>query len=695
MREQARRDSHGHDAETSEIEIDGITRPFREDLSQSWAWEMDENDHDDYSKIYRAAIVWTRQASAADFADLPVLLLEDDPTAVVWRTLFDMASQRPEILGARVFGAAANPVILKSYDTGRSAVSLISAAYPHIDGAKRERFERDVLQWTFEEFKRPEKARVELLGTLFEAIGTDNLATDEAKSSLVDAKNSGSDLTNRKPFEVHTSWGDSDQGWLEREGVDIYAPVNAPVLALNEALKKAIETVKGKPTAEQIDAFLDALIALDTALASATELDPLADMDASDTLAEAIGTTLLHKFAPKTDVERWLDRLLVLTHHKDPEPHPDVEKNFAESPHWGSPCPRIRAAGALANIIGRPLVWTRAGLRYQEMLHGDPHPAVRYHLAHGIHLVRMADPHVIWLIIERFFAKERNDTVLRAGLRSVSRLYSVEIDRVEELAIRLSKEFVRRKKEPDDIVWLIVHLAIDKNRPASLTALQGWVADYANHEDDLNEAIGLCRGTILKGMENGDPNLTAIRHRTQAFLWSLMEALEPDVRGLPPSAAPATPSQIVALKLFNEVANQLYFAVGHDKLVPELQDLDRQRQFLAEYGRFVSRLMTLGTPRSVHYLLEMLEHLLDADPALCFDLFSEAMLRTTGVARYEYESMGAALFVKLVGVYLADHRAVFEDASRRARLIDCITVFVEAGWPEARRLFQNLPELLQ
>jgi hypothetical protein len=91
----------------------------------------------------------------------------------------------------------------------------------------------------------------------------------------------------------------------------------------------------------------------------------------------------------------------------------------------------------------------------------------------------------------------------------------------------------------------------------------------------------------------------------------------------------------------------------------------------------------------------LLQKLTPVDPARCFDLIAEAMLRTTGVARYEHESMGAKLFVDLVGLYLADYRFVFDDETRRSKLIDCVAVFVEAGWPEARRLFQSLPELLQ
>ena len=49
----------------------------------------------------------------------------------------------------------------------------------------------------------------------------------------------------------------------------------------------------------------------------------------------------------------------------------------------------------------------------------------------------------------------------------------------------------------------------------------------------------------------------------------------------------------------------------------------------------------------------------------------------------------------MFGVFLADHRDLFEDAARRTTLVRCLDVFLEAGWPAARKLLYRLPELLQ
>jgi hypothetical protein len=49
------------------------------------------------------------------------------------------------------------------------------------------------------------------------------------------------------------------------------------------------------------------------------------------------------------------------------------------------------------------------------------------------------------------------------------------------------------------------------------------------------------------------------------------------------------------------------------------------------------------------------------------------------IIEYQFESMGADLFVRIVGVFLADYKEVFEDDGRRAQLIECLEIFMDAG----------------
>jgi hypothetical protein len=58
--------------------------------------------------------------------------------------------------------------------------------------------------------------------------------------------------------------------------------------------------------------------------------------------------------------------------------------------------------------------------------------------------------------------------------------------------------------------------------------------------------------------------------------------------------------------------------------------------------------------------------------------------------------LAADLVVKLVEQYLAEYRALLrEDAECRRTLIEILDVFVQAGWPTARRLTYRLEEIFR
>ena len=184
--------------------------------------------------------------------------------------------------------------------------------------------------------------------------------------------------------------------------------------------------------------------------------------------------------------------------------------------------------------------------------------------------------------------------------------------------------------------------------------------------------------------------------RARAFITRVLDRIEPALRAWPTRGGTPTPKELTAFKLLDAITNALFYGTGagREDEGTVIKSRTGQAAFLRDNAESIRRITQLGTPYSVHHMLELLEAMVTADPALCFDLISDALLRPAGIARYEYESLGADLFVQLVGRYLADYRSLFADDARRRRLIDCIAVFVEAGWPEARRLFQNLPELI-
>lgn len=61
---------------------------------------------------------------------------------------------------------------------------------------------------------------------------------------------------------------------------------------------------------------------------------------------------------------------------------------------------------------------------------------------------------------------------------------------------------------------------------------------------------------------------------------------------------------------------------------------------------------------------------------------------------YQYESLAADLIVKIIERYLAEYRWVFRENEKCQRtLMKILDIFVNAGWPSARRLTYRLEEI--
>ena len=117
--------------------------------------------------------------------------------------------------------------------------------------------------------------------------------------------------------------------------------------------------------------------------------------------------------------------------------------------------------------------------------------------------------------------------------------------------------------------------------------------------------------------------------------------------------------------------------------------------FLRETSDILEILTEHGTPHTNHQLLELLESLVDEAPDQVWDLIAKSILLGGKTHGYAAESMGVDLYVRLVGRYLADHKAPFDTPHRRKSLLDTLETFIDVGWPAARKLLNDLHGLLR
>ena len=340
----------------------------------------------------------------------------------------------------------------------------------------------------------------------------------------------------------------------------------------------------------------------------------------------------------------------------------------------------------------------------------DPHPAVRMNAAD--HLVRIwdLDRQGFWERVAKIVAEEQNRGVLVSFVgQTLVRLVSDGAAReVADLVLPLLDRLPAGEKRNGGIREHLVQMALlfwlKFDFPDAAQRVKGWVGASVDNVDEVRNAILWLRDAYTAGLHEasyGDP--PEHRRRANALLATAVAQAAEDLASYG-DFSQLTDAQRArarsAMQIIDAACSQLYFSsaafqhVNPQDARPPMT-IEGMQTFFSEIGPTLRRIGEHSGPHTVYQLIQLLEHLLEADPTGVFDLIAVAVLNGGRRGGYEFESLGADLLVKLVGRYLADHKEVFDDSQRRAALVDTLETFVAAGWPAVRRLLYRLPELLQ
>jgi len=315
----------------------------------------------------------------------------------------------------------------------------------------------------------------------------------------------------------------------------------------------------------------------------------------------------------------------------------------------------------------------------------------------------------LWRLADCLGRDEQSFAVLQRFAGFLVRAVHHAPEQVETLVIELMPR-ARRETEPhgDRIIEaignLIAILWLRYEQPRSRQLLTDWQTDLVAHEAELNRAAATLRDTVILGYDTTNEADIQMRRNAQRLALEFVEASAPVIEqyiAMAPASRTEADHQAAraAAHLLNNVGDQLYFSSGafraNEKEEPTgLVTAESRKAFLDETAELLRRIGDVGTPHTIYYLIDLLASLRSADPPQVFDLVAHALLDAGRMHGFQFESLGADRFVEVVGIFLADHRDIFNDQSRRAKLIECLDAFVEAGWPKARRLLYRLPELL-
>ena len=303
----------------------------------------------------------------------------------------------------------------------------------------------------------------------------------------------------------------------------------------------------------------------------------------------------------------------------------------------------------------------------------------------------------------------RGESFLRGLVRLLRKLVWEHPHRVEELLVVLHDRESRGEIRQADLAGsgigvLTMGLWIRTGGVRVRSMIDDWVSDPYAYSDILRGAVDSASGALLIGYKSGHQEDNSVSERAQEFYrWigaTLVERLREYIRTGQRAATVERDARRARCyaRLIDFLCRRMSVVTGASqsgtKEPPLLHSKALNGRFVTDMYCVLEGIGTVALPGTTHTLIGLLGYLAPGDPANAFDLISHALIRGGREYGYQFEGVGLDRVVEIVGYFLADHRGLFDDVQRRQRLIECLDMFVDAGWPAATRLLFRLPELL-
>lgn len=694
-----------------ELQVSGRSIRLREDRSYIWAHDPNNQYDRDAVSLVSKLRAHLKAAPEADALALIDILIDEASFALFWSRMFLCAVERGDDLVDQLWSIAVTEQFLVLLDTRKDAIDLVAIGIGRRSAQERQAFERAVFGFDFSRYKDRTEVHQAFLKRLFIAIGRDNLVTDEARQ-ILDANPQDQTTTNERPFFIRTGWGTpEDFHWIE--GLDKKAPENLPAI---DAINVAKQLLRLEPQPEDVRAAsladsLAALQAIRNVLADNTPhagLQQYAEAIIGQGCEVIVSRQLLasKEVPPTTEQDATFTALLdIASRSESPELDVDTEVNFEASASWGSPAARVEAAQAYWDLFAQRTDLYPDLIQRAEELLSDCHPAVRLNAL--VRLVRIwdLDRDRFWQLLTDRLAHETNLTIIEHLVGEVvSRLIHTDQQQSLELLLMLSQRETpgsdRERRLFKAIAGNLTVLWVTYQSAEAKVILDRWLVVPWKHAEEARTILVTLRDALVAGIGEIPDKNSGLRQRSQALVSDIVNSMNAQLAGHmagPDLDEAATAEARECASLIDTAGMQMFFATdarasqrdGDVALCHARLDV-----FFRENADLLKRIGEYAQPHTTYYLLQLVERLVDVDAGAAFDL-AASTLQASRRSGYQNESLGVDLLVRLIGVFLADHKEIFEDSTRRAALVDCLEIFLEAGWPAARRLLYRLPELIE
>jgi hypothetical protein len=686
------------------LNVDGKQLALREDGSAIWAWDRNSTHPESMDIIVQQFVGYLRNAGPAEIDPVLNKLFEKNRLGLLWARLLMVGAERPEVFANRLWGLATNEQVLLSASVSHDAIAAVVAFYSSRSMEARRAFELAAFGYGADD-QVHQSVRQHWLAILFQAIGADQLVTEQARSFL--ATEEGSKPSPNTRFEIFGGATDLTQRQILMDaGVDVDEPTNDQLLSMAEDVKvKAGLVHGGNSSIENIPEALEQLKLLYTAIESAGANE--ANNDVLCTAEETAGDlcTAIFGTAAQTKVELSAADLAALELIA-------VGLSSSKREHYGR-APRAGVVPALFSLCQHPAVMTEPLRRLQTMAR-DPNLAVRHAVVRTLVTLRQVAPTEMWEMADVFISAEKDAGVMQgfaAALLGRTRFF--DAPRTEAMLLAIQSRFPfsvprnnggRRNPLDETMAHLFALLYVWHDLESSKQEVFRWAADPLRYEEQIRSGLWMVREAASAGYDADSPEARQPRERVQALITAVVDqtagVLEAHFR-LESAAQKAHHQEALTYaKCLGYACSSCYFGSGafperNGNHIAPIQSNAGKERFIADMGTTLQRIGDIAVPHTMYELVQLFDFLLPGNPEACFDLFAHALTTSGRMQGFQLESLGVDVLVRVVSRCLADYEYIFRDEGRRKRLIECLDVFVDAGWPAALRLLYGLPDALR
>lgn len=668
-----------------------------------------------------------RSCSREAFREAVTAAMALPTNASVWARLLGVAADRPDVADDLLWPLAADPHFTALQGLSRDAVIYLAAAYQRQSLDLRSAFEVAALAPDLFASERETKWWGSVLKRFLSVVAADLIITPDmhARRSELDASR---ELTGNPPFvSMKVGWGSDDdvvESMLRSQGADLERSPDRDIRAASRKLEDRLKHDPKERDAAHLARLWADIVELVRLLDEGATQEPHRELVHSSWGAVSNAVEQVAKstdYSLEADGLRALDALLALIDRLSASPYPERTDTPGDQMSWGNWDVRVYAASSLVALAPR-FAGVRPGIvdRMAACLR-DPTPTVRLQVAQALNVLWDVARDRMWSLVQEVADRETHDGVLCffvAGTlsklsRPEPRASASLLDRVlqRDWAVRRGAMDAARSRDGEAFAHLASFLYVARNQDLAWKWFERWASDLRYGQVYVVPMLHDLRDVFFfpyAGAPKPDQLEMASRARkvldvvVSSAVAAVTEA-RPHLLGNPSKDAIETwrPLYEAGDGVLHGVCNQFYFGSGAFRSPADreanigLSTSEAKQRFLADHAAILDAIATHAQAGTVHQLFELLSYLVDGDPAGVFDRIANILLGPAAADGYQFESLGLDSLVKLVRLYLADFREIFDDAARRHTLVAVLELFSSAGWPEALKLLFELPDLLR